>query len=103
MDVLQRLMAASHLLAPVRARGYYGCAPETLAQIRPTLRGTWAFEDGAAREPQDSSKNYTLVRIDWTEDDDGEFEKTEIRYYRFESGKIEPETHAEINLLELGE
>ena len=92
------------------------------------LRGTWVFSDPSSaiapmREPARhsgrppvasgqkpvpnpvaaSSPNIIVVQIDWTDDEEGLYEKTSSRFYRLEQGAKVPKKHMDINLLELGE
>jgi hypothetical protein len=44
-----------------------------------------------------------VVQVDWTDDEDGLYEKTDTRFYKLEPGKMAPKMNMDINLLELGE
>jgi hypothetical protein len=44
-----------------------------------------------------------VVQVDWTDDEEGLYEKTTTRFYRTEQGKSGPRKNMDINLLELGE
>jgi hypothetical protein len=44
-----------------------------------------------------------VVQVDWTDDEEGLYEKTTTRFYRLEPGAKGPKKHMDINLLELGE
>lgn len=44
-----------------------------------------------------------VVQIDWTDDGEGAYDKTETKFYRLEPGKCAPKMNMDINLLELGE
>lgn len=43
------------------------------------------------------------VRIDWTDDGEDSYDKTETRFYKLDEGKTGPRMNMDINLLELGE
>jgi hypothetical protein len=44
-----------------------------------------------------------VVQVDWTDDEEGKYEKLAKRFYRLEHGKSGPGKNMDINLLELGE
>jgi hypothetical protein len=44
-----------------------------------------------------------VVQIDWTEDEDGMYEKMSPVFYRLKPGNAAPIERMDINLLELGE
>jgi hypothetical protein len=44
-----------------------------------------------------------VVQIDWTDDGEGSYDKTETKFYRLDPGKYAPKMNMDINLLELGE
>lgn len=91
------------------------------------LRGTWVFHDPNARivntqvfnrhpgrpGPQKQESNektkaaptYSLivVQIDWTDDEEGVYEKMEPRYFQLRPGHAGPKQNMDIKLLELGE
>lgn len=105
--------------------GCWGSMPSKLEETRPTLRGTWIFRDpnDIQKEPpparnvgrstplqqmppdaeSNTPSNLIVVQADWTDDDEGPYEKTATRYYRLEAGKSGPRMNMDINLLELGE
>ena len=99
-DLLMRLMAANHLLEPnAVGLGGFGFAdvPCTLAETRPTLRGSWVFTD-----PNGSTTNY-VVQVYWTIDEDGLYEKQISNFYRLAPGCNAPKENLDIKLMELGE
>lgn len=128
------MMNAEHLLEPVKASGgFFGAAPTSLKDTKPTLRGTWVFEDPnsytienptfktAIRNPgrpinpsitstsskvkdaEVSPSNLIVVELEWTEDEDGAYEKMSPKFYKLKPGQPRPKEHMDINLLELGE
>ncbi|KAL6708415.1 hypothetical protein ACN47E_002678 [Coniothyrium glycines] len=103
-DVLSRMMEMEEFLEPTKNGGYFGHTPTTLAQTRPMFRGTWVFRDpsSSSKQPQ-LSINLFLVQVDWTIDEEGEYEKTDMRYYKLAPGQTGPTLNMDINLLELGE
>ena len=111
-ELLDRLVEAEDLLEPTRSADYYGHTPDKLEDIRPIFRGTWVFIDPNARQPAQSqgkpgSNNTTpqpplmVVRIDWTDDEDGLYEKGNPEYYRLQPGLSGPKEHMNLKLLEL--
>jgi hypothetical protein len=44
-----------------------------------------------------------VVQLDWTDDEEGLYEKSAPRFYRLEPGMGGPRKNMDINLLELGE
>jgi hypothetical protein len=44
-----------------------------------------------------------VVQVEWTEDEEGEYEKMSPRFYRLKQGKTGSITHMDIKLLELGD
>jgi hypothetical protein len=44
-----------------------------------------------------------VVQVDWTDDEEGRYEKGTPRFYRLEPGKGGPKKNMDVNLLELGE
>jgi hypothetical protein len=44
-----------------------------------------------------------VVQIDWTDDGEGSYDKTETKFYRLDPGTYAPKMNMDINLLELGE
>ncbi|KAF2472162.1 uncharacterized protein BDR25DRAFT_313338 [Lindgomyces ingoldianus] len=105
--LLARLMAAGDILVPAKIGG-----PSKLSETRPTFQGTWMLQDPNstrpvhpnARDQRTASQPKTIVvQIDWTEDEEGMFEKMPLRFYHVKEGKIAPKEHLDINLMELGE
>ncbi|KAF2856104.1 hypothetical protein T440DRAFT_494916 [Plenodomus tracheiphilus IPT5] len=128
LKVLRRLAIAEHLLEPTKAAGFFGYLPATLKETRPMFRGTWVFRDpnalvsqpapapfrhaGRPNLPQQPTPATTapsapitlyVVQTDWTDDEDGLYEKSETRFYKLPPGKMAPKVNMDINLLELGE
>ncbi|ORY13515.1 hypothetical protein BCR34DRAFT_480841 [Clohesyomyces aquaticus] len=93
--LLHELMAAHDVLEPARPGGPYGfgLAPSSLPETRPTLQGTWVLQD-----PNNRQVN-VVVQINWTEDEEGAYEKMPIMYFRI---KDRPSENLDINLMELG-
>ena len=44
-----------------------------------------------------------IVQVDWTDDEEGLYEKTSTKFYKLEPGKAAPKINMDINLMELGE
>lgn len=44
-----------------------------------------------------------VIELDWTEDEEDQYEKGAPRYFKLEAGKSGLKKHMEVNLLELGE
>jgi hypothetical protein len=126
--ILHRLMSCDNYLEPTKSAAYFGYTPETLETTRPTFRGTWVFRDPncAYSLPQapvrhagrpapllqkpnnnenaaPSSTSLFVVQIDWTDDEEGSYEKGTPRFYKLGPGKRGPTKNTDINLLELGE
>jgi hypothetical protein len=102
--------------------GYFGCVPASLSDTRPTLRGTWVFRDPNSAFPRQSGRSVPhsntshdkddvaiplaasfIVQVDWTEDEEGQYEKGPPRFYKLEAGKGSPKRNMNVNMLELGE
>ncbi|KAF1915204.1 hypothetical protein BDU57DRAFT_265645 [Ampelomyces quisqualis] len=127
--ILRRLMTKTKILEPTRSATYFGHMPSSLETTQPTFHGTWVFRDpnsadgvphaaptrhagrpvplnqlpvnsATARAPE---KIIYVVQIDWTDDEEGEYEKGAPRYYRLETGEKGLQEHMDVNLLELGE
>jgi hypothetical protein len=119
-------MAAKDFLEPTKSAGYFGHTPASLQDTRPTFRGTWVFQDpnspvsqprapsrhAGRPAPLKASKNEDItppstslfvIQVDWTDDEEGLYEKGTPRFYKLEAGKHGPKKHMDINLLELGE
>lgn len=123
--ILRACMLANELLEPAKSSAYFGCTPKSLEQTRPTFRGTWVFREPSSamnspREPphqsthpkpmkQQSAVNTNslttlfVVQIDWTEDEEGLYEKGIPKFFKVEPGKAGPKTNIDVTLLELGE
>ena len=94
-------MAANHLIEPIAAgSGGFGFAtmpPHTLAETKPTLRGTWVF-----RDPNGTASSY-VAQVYWTTDEDGLYEKEQFKFLRLAPECDAPKQNLDIKLLELGE
>jgi hypothetical protein len=127
--ILGRFMSADNILEPTKSAAYFGYTPEKLGETRPTFRGTWVFCDptsGAVSRPrapprhsgrpaplgQKSANNENVhppptslfvIQVDWTDDEEGQYEKGTPRFYKLEAGKNGPRRNMDVNLLELGE
>ncbi|KAH7095379.1 hypothetical protein FB567DRAFT_29175 [Paraphoma chrysanthemicola] len=126
--ILHRLMASEDYLEPTKSAAYFGYIPETLKKTRPTFRGTWVFRDpntGVSQSPAPirhagrpaplnqkpvnnekaapSPISLFVVQVDWTDDEEGSYEKGAPRFYKLGPGKQGPTKNMDINLLELGE
>ena len=44
-----------------------------------------------------------VVQIDWTDDGEDSYDKTETKFYRLDPDRYAPKMNMDINLLELGE
>jgi hypothetical protein len=125
-------MSAKHLLEPVKASGgFFGTTPKTLEKTKPTFRGVWVLEDPNSRvgerpkvrpvtrnpgrpvvsniassktEKVEASPSVPIVvEVEWTEDEDGIYEKMSPKFYKLKPGQTRLKEHMDINLLELGE
>ncbi|PSN72821.1 hypothetical protein BS50DRAFT_169458 [Corynespora cassiicola Philippines] len=96
--LLARLMSARHLLQPMTYK------QPSLREIRPTFRGTWVFIDPNKDrlQPFSPSSHCVVVQIDWTEDEEGNYEKMPTRFFTLEQGKRIQKENMDVNLLELG-
>jgi hypothetical protein len=102
--------------------------PKTLKDTRPTFRGFWVFRDpnsavslprAAPRHPgrpipmsPSPATHETsapppailfVIELDWSEDEEDQYEKGAPRYFKLESGKAGLNKNMDVNLLELGE
>jgi len=107
-QVLRALMSADYLLEPIKSAGYYGRMPYSIKETQPVFRSTWVFSDPSAVGGRPSASNtaqvpLVVVQVDWTDDEDGLYEKGVPRYYRPDQGMNGPKVNMDINLLELGE
>ncbi|KAF2002946.1 hypothetical protein P154DRAFT_487968 [Amniculicola lignicola CBS 123094] len=124
-----RLMNADHVLEPVKSvEGFFGYTPATLKDTKPTYRGTFVLHDpdkshihrsstaprnpgrptpppgsNAMQQQKPLELNLIVVQIDWTEDEDGMYEKMAPRFFKLKTGQSGAMAHMDINLLELGE
>lgn len=122
-------MTKTEILEPTRSATYFGHLPSSLEKTLPTFRGTWVFRDPNSadsvsraaparhagrplplnQQPVNSATAQSperityVVQIDWTDDEDGEYEKGAPMYYKLEAGEKGLKEHMDINLLELGE
>lgn len=101
-QLYHRLVAAENLLYPIKSAGYWGTVPVSLANTQPTLRGTWVFRDPNSTQGQPQS-SLIVVQIDWTDDGEGSYDKTNTKFYRPEPGRVGAKVNMDVNLLELGE
>jgi hypothetical protein len=125
--MLLRFMDRDDVFEPTRSGGYFGFQPKALKDTRPTFRGTWVFRDpnsavSTAREaPRHSGRpapiglsqvqeptapspaSLFVIELDWSEDEEGQYEKGTPRYFKLEAGKSGLKKNMELNLLELGE
>jgi hypothetical protein len=121
--MLKSLCSADKFLEPTKSSGYSGYRPDILDKTRPMFRGTWLFSDPSTSieppgEPIRHSgrpkisvpkhtgtlpSNMIVVQVDWTDDEEGLYEKNTPRFYRLEEGSEGSKKHMDINLLELGE
>mgnify|MGYP004498571907 CR=1 FL=1 len=125
-QLYHHLIAADNILEPIKAAGYWGTLPANLEETRPSLRGTWVFRDpnNIQKQPLPPARNVgrpapmqqtrptaavttpsslVVVQVDWTDDGEGSYDKTETRFYRLEPGKGGAKVNMEVSLLELGE
>ncbi|KAJ4986899.1 hypothetical protein SVAN01_07577 [Stagonosporopsis vannaccii] len=124
-QLYDRLVANDEVLEPTKAAGYWGAIPDSLENTRPSLRGAWIFKDpntktqfvphtnnGTRPIPvqespptaaESAQNSLFVVQIDWTDDGEGSYDKTETRFYRLGPGESGPKANMDINLLELGE
>jgi hypothetical protein len=121
-------MSQTAFLEPTKSAGYFGCMPDTLDKTRPTFRGTWVFRDpsSAVSRPQAPPRHpgrpvplnqipinresvpptpttIFVIQVDWTDDEDGQYEKSTPKFYKLGAGKGGPIKNMDVNLLELGE
>jgi hypothetical protein len=121
-------MSKTDLLEPTKSAAYYGYIPESLEKTRPTLRGTWVFHDPdrAVSQPLPAPRHsgrpapmshkstakenvaptpecLYVIQVDWTDDEEGQYEKGVPRFYKLKPGKFGPTRNMDVNMLELGE
>ena len=122
---------ANEFLEPTKSSAYFGYTPKSLQGTRPMFRGTWVFTDpscvvapprepvavrhaGRPKAPPQAPASTTtpsaapqseliVVQVDWTDDEEGLYEKTTTRFYKIDQGRKTPKKNMDINLLELGE
>lgn len=123
----RRLVAANDFLEPVKSAGHWGTMPDNLEQTCPSFRGTWIFQDPSSPVQQSQAPSRSLdrrvplkqlpskdtlvnvpsslivVQVDWTDDGEGSYDKTDSRFYKLDPGKGGAKVNMEIHLLELGE
>ncbi|EUC41931.1 hypothetical protein COCMIDRAFT_104846 [Bipolaris oryzae ATCC 44560] len=122
-QMLTSLCSSDELLEPIKSSSYSGYRPDTLEKTRPMFRGMWIFQDpntssaGLPRErirhsgrpttsgqkPVTVPEKYILAQVDWTDDNEGLYEKDTPRFYELEPGAAGLKQHMDIKLLELGE
>jgi hypothetical protein len=121
-------MSKTDFLEPTKSAAYYGYNPESLDKTRPIFRGTWVFQDpdSAVNLPRPTprhtgrpvpmnqkstaNENATptpaclyVIQVDWTDDEEGQYEKGVPRFYKLKPGKTGPTKNMDVNMLELGE
>ncbi|KAL1791959.1 hypothetical protein ACET3X_009710 [Alternaria dauci] len=131
--ILESFYMAHDFFEPTKSSDYFGYMPKSLQGTRPMFRGTWVFADPSAvtaHPPQATATRHPgrpnpfnqkpvptanptpvptvqssliVVRVDWTDDEQGLYEKTTTRFYKTEQGRPGPTKNMDINLLELGE
>ncbi|KAF2034863.1 hypothetical protein EK21DRAFT_55491 [Setomelanomma holmii] len=126
--ILLRLMASTDFLNPIKSAEYFGYTPKFLKDTRPIFRGSWVFRDPDSRiveaqapvrhagRPTPLNQTYVtnekvpsppssmfVIQVDWTEDEEGHYEKGTPRFYKLGAGKTGPTKNIDVNLLELGE
>ncbi|KAF2267033.1 hypothetical protein CC78DRAFT_566447 [Lojkania enalia] len=115
--LLGRMMATPDVLAPVKiGEGMYGFTPSTLEETRPVYHSTWVLHDPnapmskrnrgrLAHQGIDQVMNLSLVvvQVEWTEDEEGVYEKMPARFYKLKHGTAAPVEHLDVKLFELGE
>lgn len=102
--LLGRLMDENRLLEPIKPLG--GVATSSLQGTKPTFRGTWVLKDPNLPIRQTSklqSSSIIVVQVDWTEDEDGEYEKMATNFYMLEQSLHVPKENMDLKLLELAE
>lgn len=122
-QMLTSLCSSDKLLEPTKSSSYSGYRPDTLEKTRPMFRGMWIFRDPntssvdlprerirhserpatSGQTPVTAPPKYILVQVDWTDDNEGSYEKDTPRFYELETGAVGPKQHMDIKLLELGE
>ncbi|KAG9186830.1 hypothetical protein G6011_09938 [Alternaria panax] len=132
-QILESFYTADEFLQPTKSSDYFGHMPKSLRETRPMFRGTWVFADpstATARPPQATATRHSgrpnpfnqasvstasstpapavqssliVVQVDWTDDEEGLYEKNTTRFYKTEQGRLGPTKSMDINLLELGE
>jgi hypothetical protein len=63
------------------------------------LRATLIVEDQTAAD----RNRPIVIQVDWTEDEDGEFEKGIPRFFKLKENQLLPKQHLDVNLIELAE
>ncbi|KAH3960469.1 hypothetical protein HBI25_223150 [Parastagonospora nodorum] len=126
--ILHRLMARGDVLEPTRSAAYYGYIPSSLPETRPIFRGTWVFRDPNSTvslprmAPRHSGRPVPLkqsstakenaspppsslyvVQVDWTDDEQGQYERGVPMFYQLKPGQQGPVKNMDVNMLELGE
>ncbi|KAI4604780.1 hypothetical protein J4E80_010936 [Alternaria sp. BMP 0032] len=130
-QILGALCTSDEFLEPTKSSAYFGYTPKSLQGTRPMFRGTWVFTDpssvvapprepvavrhaGRPKAPPQAPASTTtssvapqseliVVQVDWTDDEEGLYEKTTTRFYKIDQGRKTPKKNMDINLLELGE
>ncbi|PVI02040.1 hypothetical protein DM02DRAFT_590162 [Periconia macrospinosa] len=93
-DLLTRMMDADKYLEQTGSTGFFGYT-SSLTTIQPLLRATFMLKDEHGK--------VNLVQIDWTDDEDGAYEKMEPRYFQLKPDTSVPKENMDIKLIELNE
>jgi hypothetical protein len=121
-------MTRIDVLEPTKSAAFFGYTPESLLKTRPILRGTWVFRDpdssisfsratprhagrpalwsqNSANKDDSASAPSCLyvIQVDWTDDEEGQYEKGVPMFYKLKPGKQGPNKNLDVNMLELGE
>jgi hypothetical protein len=121
-------MSVDSILEPIKSSAYYGHTPSSLDKTCPIFKGTWVFRDpNSATDPPRAPPRHVgrpvplaqkilandnahpppiglfVVQVEWTDDEEGNYEKGTPRFYKLDAGKNGPKKNMDVNLLELGE
>jgi len=121
-------MARGDVLEPTRSAAYYGHIPSSLPETQPIFRGTWVFRDpnSAVSLPREAPRHagrpaplhqsstakentapppssLYVVQVDWTNDEEGQYERGVPVFYKLKPGQPGPVKNMDVNMLELGE
>ena len=106
LRLYHRLVASKDFLEPIKAAGYWGTKPSSLEETRPSFRGTWIFQDPNSDHSAtalSASSILIVVQVDWTDDGEGSYDKTDTKFFKLDPGKGGPRMNMDVHLLELGE